>query len=208
MYPTRVAARTSFGARAEAASEPDDRRVIERVLAGEVQAYRALVERHQRAVHAIVYRLVQNAADADDLAQQAFVAAYDALPRFRLDLKFSPWLYRIAVNLAKDHLKSKKRSELPLPDGEAGFQAAFSGALPDPDQSALASERRQLLERALARLSPTDREVLVLKDVEELPYEEMRQILGRPVTALKIRVVRARQRLRKVLEELGGGSDE
>jgi RNA polymerase sigma-70 factor (ECF subfamily) len=206
MYPTRVVGRTQVAARetGDAAAGDEERRAIEQVLGGETQAYRMLVERHQRGVHAVIYRLVHNAADADDLAQQAFLAAFDALPRFRLDLKFSSWLYRIAVNLAKDHLKSKKRGELGLPEGIDAREAAFAGTLPDPDSATIAGERARLLERALARLSIADREVLVLKDIEELPYEELRQILGRPVTALKIRVLRARARLKRALDELAG----
>lgn len=203
MYPTRVVGRTPVAAReTDEAAGDEERRAIERVLAGETQAYRMLVERHQRGVHAVIYRLVHHAADTDDLAQQAFLAAFDALPRFRLDLKFSSWIYRIAVNLAKDHLKSKKRSEVGLPEGLGAREAAFAGTLPAPDAAAIAGERTRLLERALATLSVADREVLVLKDIEELPYEELRQILGRPVTALKIRVLRARARLKRAIDEL------
>jgi RNA polymerase sigma-70 factor (ECF subfamily) len=178
-----------------------ERRAIERVLAGERAAYRLLVERHQRGVHAVLYRLVHSEADADDLTQQAFLAAYDALGGFKLELRFSSWIYRIAVNLAKDHLKSKKRGEVGLDRTDAA-DGMFAGVLPSPDGAALSHERARLLERALATLSFGDREVLVLKDVEELPYDEMRRILGRPVTALKIRVVRARRRLRVALEKL------
>jgi RNA polymerase sigma-70 factor (ECF subfamily) len=205
MYPTRVAGRTAAGASDEDAGRAEERRAVERVLAGDTQAYRFLVERHQRGVYAVIRRMVQSDADADDLAQQAFVAAYDALPTFDVQLRFSSWLYRIGVNLAKDHLKSKKRSELGLGDAtpRAG-EAVFAGRVDETDEPAEARERRLLLERALAKLSVEDREVLILKDIEELPFEELKVILGKPITALKIRAVRARARLREILVELAG----
>jgi RNA polymerase sigma-70 factor (ECF subfamily) len=202
MYPTRVAARTT----GEAASDVEaaDRRAIERVLAGETAAYRAIVERHQRGVHAVIYQLTHQRDDADELTQTAFLQAYDALGTFDRSRRFSSWIYRIAVNLAKDHIKAKSRGEVPDGDaGEAG-EGLYCASLPHPESSALASEREQLLERALASLAVADREVLVLKDLQELPYEEIKDILGRPVTALKIRVVRARAKLKAAIDALAG----
>lgn len=203
MYPARTLGRTTIGSDGtdEAEARAVERRAIEQVLAGERAAFRVLVERHQRGVHAMIYRMVHNASDADDLAQQAFVAAFAALGSFDLEQRFSTWLYRIAINLAKDHLKSKKRTETALPDGDV-HEAAFAGQVAAPDAPAAARERQALLERALGMLSVDDREILVLKDVEELSFEEIKQITGRPVTALKIRAVRARARLRQALETI------
>jgi len=206
MYPGRTVGRTTVETdvadEAEARAERDEeRRTIEAVLAGERAAFRVLVERHHRGVHAMIYRLVHSAADADDLAQQAFVSAFGALGSFRLEQRFSTWLYRIAINLARDHLKSKKRTEAPLGDGEVQ-DAAFAGRVAPTDAATLARQRQALVQRALMTLSLEDREILVLKDVEELPFEEIKRITGRPVTALKIRAVRARARLRAALEKL------
>ena len=199
MYPTRVADRSQAIALDGAEA---DRRCVAAVLAGDRQAFRPLVERHQRGVYNVIYRLVHNPADSEDLAQQAFVSAFDALGSFKLDARFSSWIYRIAVNLAKDHLKSKRRGEVPSADEPS--EALFSGHLPSTDEPTVSGERNRLLLSALATLSYKDREVLVLKDLEELPYEEMRTILRRPITALKIRVVRARARLREELERRAG----
>lgn len=201
MYPTHLAARTTVGVPDDARAS-EDREAVERVLAGETAAYRFLVERHQRGVHAVIYRMVHSAADADDLTQVTFLKAYDGLADFKLELRFSSWLYRIALNQARDHLKSKQRSELATDDPGAVGEAAFTGAVPATDAATASSERERLLERGLARLSPADREVLILRDLEERPYLELKAILRRPITALKIRVVRARARLRKVLDEL------
>jgi RNA polymerase sigma-70 factor (ECF subfamily) len=202
MYPTRVADRSQDVAAAELGAQADRRSVIA-VLSGDRQAFRSLVERHQRGVYNVIRRLVHNTADAEDLAQQAFVSAFDALGSFRVDARFSSWLYRIAVNLAKDHLKSRRRDEVPTEDSEPA-QALFSGSLPSPDEPATSTERNRLLQDALASLTYKDREVLVLKDIEELSYEEMREILHRPITAMKIRVVRARARLKSELVRRAG----
>ena len=203
MYPGRALGRTTVETDGADATEARavERRAIETVLAGERAAFRVLVERHARGVQAMMQRFVHNGADAEDLAQQAFVAAFDALGSFDVEQRFSTWLYRIAINLAKDHLKSKKRTERGLPDEEVR-DAAFAGRIAAPDEPAEARQRHALLERALATLSVEDREILVLKDLEELPFDEIKAITGRPVTALKIRAVRARARLRRALEKL------
>lgn len=203
MYPGRALGRTTVGTDAadEAEARALERRAVEAVLAGERAAFRVLVERHHRGVYAMICRFVHNPADADDLAQQAFLSAFDALGSFDVEQRFSTWLYRIAINLAKDHLKSKKRTETALPDGEVR-EAAFSGHVPAADAVVSGRERQALLQRALETLSVEDREILVLKDLEELPFEEIKRLTGRPVTALKIRAVRARARLRAALEKL------
>ncbi len=203
MYPGRAVGRTTVGTDAidETEAHAAERRAIEAVLGGDRGAFRVLVERHHRGVHAMIQRFVRNEADADDLAQAAFVAAFDALGGFKLDQRFSTWLYRIAINLAKDHLKSKKRTETALPDGDV-HEAAFAGHIGATDAATLGRQRHEVLERALGTLSIEDREILVLKDVEELSFDEIKQITGRPVTALKIRAVRARSRLRAAVERL------
>jgi len=178
-----------------------ERRAIEAVLDGDHVAFTMLVERHYGRVRAMMLRLVSNGADADDLAQSAFVAAFVALDEFDLELRFSTWLYRIAINLAKDHLKSKKRGECALGSDEV-CDAAFAGRIAPADEATLARERCELVDRALSTLCVEDREIIVLKDVEELPFAEIRERTGRPVTALKIRAVRARARLRQALAKL------
>lgn len=203
MYPGRALGRTTVATDGidETEARAVERRAIEAVLGGERAAFRVLVERHHRGVLAMMQRFVHNAADADDLAQSAFVAAFDALGSFDLEQRFSTWLYRIAINLAKDHLKSKKRTETTLP-GDEVREAAFAGRIAATDEATMTRQRRALIERAMATLSVDDREILVLKDLEELPFEEIRALTGRPVTALKIRAVRARARLKAALEKL------
>ena len=154
MYPTRVADRSQEVALAARRAEAD-RQAVAAVLAGDRQAFRPIVEQYQRGVYNVIHRLVHDASDAEDLAQQAFVSAFDALGSFKIDARFSSWLYRIAVNLAKDHLKSRRRGEVPSMVDPS--EAMFSGRVPAPDEPSVAIERSRLLQDALASLSIKDR---------------------------------------------------
>ena len=178
--------------------------LIARCLAGESEAFRPLVQRHQRVVFSVAFRMLGSRADAEDVAQQAFVDAYAALDRFRSEGRknaFSTWIIRIAVNRCKDVLKSKKRTEERLDADVAAREAMFAHDTRDPEAHLAEARTRFSLEKALQEVPTKYREVLVLKDVEELSYDEIRAILNLPVTTLKIRVVRARAMLRALLEE-------
>jgi RNA polymerase sigma-70 factor (ECF subfamily) len=180
-----------------------DSALIIRCVAGDLEAFRPLVQRHQRLAFSVAYRMLGSRADAEDACQQAFVDAYAALDRFRSEGRahgFVSWLLRIVVNRCKDVLKSKKRTETTLEPEMGDGTAAFSQPVLDPEAQLSESDERRVLERALQGLAPKYREVLVLKDVEELPYEEIREILRLPITTLKIRVVRARAMMRDALE--------
>src|SRR6476620_4969456 len=120
-----------------------ERQAVEAARAGDCGAFAVLVETHQRRVRAMMLRLVNNAADADDLAQSAFVAAFVALDAFDVEPRFSTWVYRIAINLAKDHLKSKKRGERALDDHDVE-NAAFAGRIAAADEATLAHQRQVL----------------------------------------------------------------
>jgi len=179
--------------------------MIARCLAGEADAFRPLVQRYQRLIFSVALRMLGGRAEAEDVAQQAFVDAFDALDRFRPEDRphaFSTWLVRIAVNRAKDVLKSKRWSEEPL-DREIGAgEASFAHDPATPETHAMRDEQLRRLQRALLRVPIKYREVLILKDVEELPYDEIHGILNLPITTLKIRVVRGRVMMQKALDQL------
>ncbi len=171
-----------------------------------MEAFRPLVQRYQRLAFSVAFRMLGSRADAEDIAQQAFVDAFNALARFRSTGRrhaFSTWLLRIAVNRSKDVLKSKRRTEEPLEREVEGGEAAFTDETPNPEASASSVERRVRLEAALLELPTKYREVLILKDAEDLSYEEIRLVLQLPITTLKIRVVRARAMLRDIVERKG-----
>ncbi len=185
--------------------------LIARCLAGETEAYRPLVQRHQRVVFSVASRMLGSRADAEDVSQQAFVDAFAALDRFRSEGRshaFASWVIRIAINRCKDILKSKRRTEESLDDEGNGRRALFATEARDPEAELGAAEMQRALAAALLEVPLKYREVLVLKDIEELPYEEIRGILNLPLTTLKIRVVRARDMLRAALAAKLGKSSE
>jgi RNA polymerase sigma-70 factor (ECF subfamily) len=180
--------------------------LIARCVAGDVEAFRPLVQRYQRLAFSVAFRMLGTRADAEDIAQQAFVDAFNALDRFRGEGRshaFSTWLLRIAVNRSKDVLKSKRRTEEPLDREVHGGEAAFAYDPPTPEANASHGERRAHLGAALLKLPTKYREVLILRDAEDLSYEEIRVILRLPITTLKIRVVRGRAMLRQLVERTG-----
>jgi len=192
--------------RAVARRDEEEESLIARCLKGDVEAFRSLVQRYQRLAFSVALRMLGSRADAEDIAQQAFVDAFNALERFDGEGRhhaFSTWLLRIAVNRSKDILKSKRRTEQPLEHDVGGGEAAFAYDPSTPEANAAGDERRATLEAALLLLPTKYREVLVLKDAEELSYEEIRSILQLPITTLKIRVVRARAMLREIIESQG-----
>jgi len=192
--------------RAVARRDEEEESLIARCLKGDVEAFRPLVQRYQRLAFSVALHMLGSRADAEDIAQQAFVDAFNALERFDGEGRhhaFSTWLLRIAVNRSKDILKSKRRTEQPLEHDVGGGEAAFAYDPSTPEANAAGDERRATLEAALLLLPTKYREVLVLKDAEELSYEEIRSILQLPITTLKIRVVRARAMLREIIESQG-----
>lgn len=183
----------------------EEQALIERCLGGESDSFRPLVQRYQRLAFSVALRMLGSRADAEDVAQQAFVDAFSALERFRGDGRsnaFSAWLLRIVINRSKDVLKSKRRTEAPLDTEVAGSEAMFAHEPGNPETSLGRAQEHRLMELALLKVAPKYREVLVLKDIEDLSYEEIRTVLRLPITTLKIRVVRARAMLRAELEEL------
>lgn len=175
-----------------------DREAVERSLAGERDAFASVVVRHGPSVHAICARMVRNAAVAEELAQETFARGYAALGSFRADAQLRHWLLRIAVNLCRDHLKAGERREGAMDEEE---YAAPVDPEPDPERRAVGRQAIRALEEAIARLPEKYREAFLLKHVEDLSYEEIQGIVGGQIPMLKVRVFRAREMLKKMLEE-------
>ncbi len=180
----------------------DDLRLINACLEGDTAAFGVLVRRHQERLYHTVYRLVENAEDAQDVVQEAFLHAYQSLDSFKGDSLFFTWLYRIAVNTAIS-LKRKKRVVLSI-DGvrgnESGTDPPDPSELTRPDYNLEQQEQQRRIQRALARLSPEHRAVLVMKDMEGQKYETMAELLGVPIGTIRSRLHRARLELRELLE--------
>jgi RNA polymerase sigma-70 factor (ECF subfamily) len=185
----------------------EDIRALERVRAGDRDAFRPLVERHQDAVYSFVLRLVRNPDVAEELAQEAFVRAYTSLDTFRGASRFRTWVIQIALNLVRDRRRAEGRRPVLISMNELRDQAARSGssvdaeASHDPEWNLAREELTSRLDGAIGRLPQDYREVFLLKHVEGLSYEEISSMTGVSIGALKVRAHRARLRLR---EWLGG----
>lgn len=181
---------------------------IERAMASDATAFRCLVERHQRGVHGLVTRMVPNRAEADDLVQETFARAYCALGQFDPRYRFSTWLYRIALNLCRDHRKSAKRRERPSGVDAESILGDHASDQTSHELKPDSDARLVRLRLAIEQLSDKDREVIVLKDLQDLSFEELREITGTPITALKIRALRARARLAVLVSAGVAGDDD
>lgn len=179
----------------------DDHRLITECLEGNTASFGLLVRRYQDRLYNTVYRLVDNAEDAQDVVQEAFLNAYQSLASFHGDSAFFTWLYRIAVNTAIS-LRRKKRVMVRI-DGRAGESAIEPldpSELSRPGHALEQAERERRIQQALARLSPEHRAVLVMKDMEGQKYETMADILQVPMGTIRSRLHRARLELRELLE--------
>ncbi|MFQ5890377.1 MAG: RNA polymerase sigma factor [Gemmatimonadota bacterium] len=165
------------------------------VLGGEVEAYGILVRRYQDLLYRYVERMTGRPDDAADIVQAALVKGYRSLRLCRSPERVGAWLFRIAANACKDYLKSRRRRDVGLEE--------VPEPVSDLGQPASTLERRELailIGRALLSLPVEQREAFVLKHVEGCSYEEMSELLGASIPALKMRVHRAREELRKLLE--------
>lgn len=180
---------------------PDDSRLIAECLAGRTAAFGELVRRYQDRLYNTVYRLVDNAEDAQDVVQDAFLSAYQGLGSFKGEAQFFTWLYRIAVNTAIS-LKRKQRAVLPLrtgPADESGAEPLDRSEDSRPEHALERAEQERRIQQALGRLSPEHRAVLILKDMEGEKYETMAEILQVPIGTIRSRLHRARLELRELL---------
>lgn len=184
----------------------EDRELVEAVLAGDPSAYRGLVERYQSRVYALVVGMIRDREDARDLTQEAFVKAYNNLARFRLESSFYTWLYRIAMNLAIDHLrKHKKRKHTEFDEQIASHDAA--GGLADGhtrESPRRTVERKQLQGRileALDKLSPDHKQIILLREIEGLSYQEIAETLEVAEGTVMSRLFYARRKLQQLLKK-------
>ena len=184
--------------------EPDEAALVARSQRGDRDAFAELMVRHAPAVLTVAWRLVGDRALAEDIAQETFLAAFRALPRFRADARFSTWVYRIAVNKSRDVLRSRAAdpvaaADLGDDDEHVVEPAGDSVQHRTPEQQLLDTQRDVQVAEALARLAPLYREAFVLKHVEGLRYEEMSEVLGVDAATLRMRVYKARQELSREL---------
>ena len=189
----------------EKSEGPTDEMLVRRTLDGDKAAYGLLVARYQTRIHSFVFRYLGNAADAEDLTQEVFIRAYRNLHRFRGEAKFSTWLYQIAKNMAFNKLREFKRRVYgwlkPNHTNDEGEPLIEQIASDDRDPESLLEgrESNHHVQKAIAELNPVWRAALILRDIEEMSYEEIGEILGLAQGTVKSRIHRARSQLKEKL---------
>ncbi len=187
-----------------------DQEVIARALQGRETAYRELIDRYQKPVFSLVYRLVRDRELAEDLAQETFIKVLNALDRYDPRYKFSSWIFKIAHNTALDQLRKKELATLSLDgsphatDAEEVDATVLTAIASDetPEDYAANRELGTVLERAIATLRPEYRTAIILWHVEGRPYDEIAEIMGVPLGTVKTYIHRARGELRQKLAHL------
>ncbi|MDQ2747633.1 MAG: sigma-70 family RNA polymerase sigma factor [Acidobacteriota bacterium] len=195
-----LAARSAVGRSAES-------EFLEKLKAGDAQAFDTLVLRFSSDIYALLFRLTQDAEEAADLTQETFLSALKAVKKFRGEADLKTWLYRIAINESRNRFRWWKRRfrgktdslDAPIGDGEKSLSETIAGNFADPETAILQREREKYLTKAVNDLPEIFREAVILCDIEGLSYEEIAATLAINLGTVKSRIARGREELRKKL---------
>jgi RNA polymerase sigma-70 factor (ECF subfamily) len=182
----------------------EERRLVSRLKAHDERAFREFVERTQDQVFNLVYRMLGNRQEAEDVSQEVFVTVFKAIGQFRGDSKLTTWLYRITANHAKNRLKylARRKADRQQPLADTSERDLYRARRADedlPDSLVMGREVEAMIQRALAKLDEGHRLVIVLRDMEHMTYEEIAEITAVAIGTVKSRLHRARTRLRRAL---------
>jgi len=187
-------------------TDPSDRLLVERIQSGDKAAFDILVRKYQHKVLKLVSRFVSDPAEAEDVAQEAFIKAYRALPSFRGDSAFYTWLYRIAINTAKNAIVSARRRpvdfDLDMQDPEQYDRHARLRDADTPEGMLLTEEIRKTVLQAIEQLPEDLRTAITLRELEGLSYEEIAEAMECPVGTVRSRIFRAREAIDRKLKPL------
>lgn len=190
-----------------------DQALVERVQRGDKRAFELLVSKYQRKIFRLLSRLIRNPAEIEDVAQEAFIKAYRALPNFRGESAFYTWLYRIAINTAKNHLVAQGRrapttTETEVEDAENFDDADQLRDYNTPDAMLLSRQVGEAVNRAIEKLPEDLRTAVVLRELEGLSYEEIAEAMNCPIGTVRSRIFRAREAIASELRPLLGTSKD
>ena len=188
-----------------------DKQLVARVQRGDSRAFDLLVLKYQHKIFSLIGRYVHDADEVQDVAQEAFIKAYRALPKFRGDSAFYTWLYRIAINTAKNHLVSRSRrppgSDVDVEDAEYYEGGSALRDIENPENALFGAELKSVVERAIRELPDDLRSAVTLREFDGLSYEDIADIMDCPVGTVRSRIFRARDAIdRQVREQLEGAS--
>ncbi|GGJ01546.1 RNA polymerase sigma factor RpoE [Shewanella hanedai] len=183
-----------------------DQQLVERVQQGDKNAFNLLVQKYQNKVMSLISRYVRNQADVGDVAQEAFIKAYRALPNFRGESAFYTWLYRIAVNTAKNHLVAQGR-RAPANDIDAEDAEYYDGSdalkeFASPERLMMSEEIQKVIFDTLDTLPEELKMAISLRELDGMSYEEIANVMECPVGTVRSRIFRAREAIDKKLQPL------
>lgn len=194
--------------------ETEEARFVARLVARDEAAFNELVVAYERRVFALVFRMIGRRDEAEDLAQEVFVQVFKAIDQFRGESKLSTWIFRIAVNLCKNKAKYLSRRKVGEQEdvheiadrvtGDGGKGVTVSGAINRPDEILEGMQLERIVKRAIEQVDADFREVLILRDVEDMSYDEIAEVTGLPEGTVKSRIFRARAQLRALVEKALG----
>lgn len=188
-----------------------DQELVLRVKNGDKRAFDLLVIKYQHRIMALVARYVRDSGDVQDVTQEAFIKAYKAIPKFRGDSQFYTWMYRIAINTAKNHLVSRSRrppgSDIDIQDAEHFESATQLKDIETPENHMAGEELRATVRKALSNLPEDLRTAVTLREFDGLSYEEIASVMDCPVGTVRSRIFRGREAIDKELEPLLGNRD-
>jgi len=195
---------------ARALEDTSESRLLSRLRGQELEAFEDLVAQYERQVFSLCFRLLGDAEEARDAAQETFLKVYKGVGRFRGEAGLKTWIYRIAINQAMNQKRWWRRRhrdetislDLRSGDSDISLGNLLPGSLTSPEQQAIANEREGRLMRALAEMKQEYRVAIVLREIEELSYEEIAAALSISIGTVKSRIARGREELRKRIRDL------
>jgi RNA polymerase sigma-70 factor (ECF subfamily) len=203
-FEANMVQEASSGGQARMSERQIDQALVERVQQGDKRAFDILVLKYQSRVINLIGRFVRNSDDAQDVAQEAFIKAYRALKNFRGDSAFYTWLYRIAINTAKNHLVSAARkattNAVDAQDAEQYDGGDWLREYATPEKELMASEVKQVVHKAISELPGDLKEAITLRELEGLSYEDIATVMDCPIGTVRSRIFRAREAIDKDLK--------
>lgn len=187
-------------------AEDTDQQLVDRVLSGDKNGFNLLVLRYQHRVAALIGRFVHDHHEVEDVCQEAFIKAYRALPSFRGESAFYTWLYRIAVNTAKNHLASRSRrppaNDVDIDEAEVADSGAVLREIEDPAGALARDKLKQAITDAIGELPEDLRTAFTLREFSGLSYEDITEVMECPVGTVRSRIFRAREAIDKKIRDL------
>ena len=180
-----------------------EEKLIKKIKKGDRDAFAELVELYKDKIYQVAYRLVGNAQEAEDVAQETFLRVYANLDHYDPTYKFSTWVYRIATNLSIDQLRKRKQvysidKEAPGADG-IDWHDRLADQQPNPEEQTLTGELQLQVQQAINSLSPKYRAIMILRYIEDLSLQEISEVVKLPISTVKTRIHRGRESLKKKL---------